>query len=152
MKNKILAFVYDGDNFLALRNNAADSVHGGDYWFTVTGSMEGRESYGDAVYREVKEETGLIVKDTFDLNCGSIYSWAGKDYSERNFLAFVLKGDVKLSVEHVDFNWLSLKRFVRRINPRFNNPNLGSILEKSLKGQLFFNEVKMEDFRRKLIC
>ena len=35
--------------FLLLRNNPKDPSHGGDYWFTVTGSVEADESIENAV-------------------------------------------------------------------------------------------------------
>ena len=54
MNKKILAFICDGEKFLLLRNNSRDLTHGGDYWFTVTGSVESDESIEDAVKREVK--------------------------------------------------------------------------------------------------
>jgi len=34
MNKKILAFLYNEEKFLLLRNNAKDPVNGGDYWFT----------------------------------------------------------------------------------------------------------------------
>jgi 8-oxo-dGTP pyrophosphatase MutT (NUDIX family) len=110
--------------------------------------VENRESYLDAVYREVKEETNLDVKEVFDLRWGSVYSWGGKDYRERNFLAFVRKGNIKLNEEHVDFSWLNLERFIERISWGLDKTNLKSVLEKSLKKQLFFDKVKMEEFSK----
>jgi len=63
MNKKILVFVCDGKKFLILRNNPKDPAHGGDYWFTVTGSMEKNESKKEAIKREIKEETNLDVKE-----------------------------------------------------------------------------------------
>ena len=44
------------------------------------------------------------------------YSWGGDDHSENNFLVFVKKGKVILNEEHVDFEWLSLDDFIKKIN------------------------------------
>jgi ADP-ribose pyrophosphatase YjhB (NUDIX family) len=91
MNKKILVLVYSGEKFLLLRNNSEDLAHGGDYGFTVTGSVEADESTQDAVKRKVKEETNLNVFEIFDLKWGSIYSYGGEDHSKNNFLTLVKK-------------------------------------------------------------
>jgi len=150
MKRKILAFVYDGKRFLTLRNNPEDPTHGGDYWFTVTGSVEGRESYFDAVNREVKEETNLEVTEIFDLKWGSVYSWGGEEYKERNYLALVKKGSVILNEEHINFEWLNLKKFVNRISWRLDRGDLENVLKSALQRRQLFKKCKLDDLRKKL--
>ena len=131
MNKKIIAFVYDGEKFLILRNNSKDPAHGGDYWFTVTGSVEKNENEIEAVKREIKEETNLDVKDIVDLNWASIYSWDGEDHKEKNFSAFVKKGRIMLSQEHVAFEWLELDDFVERINWSSDKKMLKKVLKNS---------------------
>lgn len=147
MNKKILAFLFDGEKFLLLRNNPKDPTHGGDYWFTVTGSVEADESIEEAVKREVKEETNLNTSEFFDLNWGSIYSWGGEDHSENNFLAFVKKGKVLLNEEHVDSKWLNLDDFIKKINWGLNKEELKKVLQKATKRELLFNKEKINDFR-----
>lgn len=149
MNKKILAFVCDGKKFLLLRNNSKNPSHGGDYWFTVTGSVEAGESTEDAVRREVKEETNLDVAEIFDLKWGSVYSWGGEDHSENNFIAFVKKGEVILNEEHVDSEWLNLDNFIEKINWDLNKEELKRVLQKAIKRELFFNKEKVDDFRKK---
>jgi len=149
MNKKILAFVYDGKKFLLLRNNPENPAHGGDYWFTVTGSVEADESIEDAIKREVKEETNLNVSKIFDLKWGSIYSWGGQDHSENNLLVFVKKEKIILSEEHVDFEWLSLDNFIKKIKWDLNKEELKKVLEKAIKKELFFKKEKIDDFRKK---
>jgi 8-oxo-dGTP pyrophosphatase MutT (NUDIX family) len=149
MNKKILSFITDGRRFLALRNNAQDLSHGGDFWFTVAGSIELKESLEEAVKREIKEETNLEIKEIFSLNWGSIYSWDKKDNSEKNFLAFVKKGEIVLNEEHVEFAWLNLEDFIKRIKWDLSKDELNKVLEKALKKELFFKEEKIEDFRVK---
>jgi len=151
MNKKILAFVFDGEKFLLLRNNSKDPTHGGDYWFTVTGSVEAEESPEDAIRREVKEETNLNVSEIFDLKWGSIYSWAGEDHSENNFLAFIKKEKVILNEENVDFEWLSLEDFIKKINWDLNKEELRKVLQKAIKRKLFFKKEKIDDFRKKAV-
>jgi len=148
MNKKILAFVCNGEKFLLLRNNSKDSAHGGDYWFTVTGSVEANESIEDAVRREVKEETNLGVSEIFYLKWGSVYSWGGKDHSENNFLSFVKKGKVILNEEHVNSEWLNLNDFIKKINWGLNKEELRNVLQKAIKRELFFKKEKIDDFRK----
>jgi len=150
MNKKILAFISDGRKFLLLRNNSKDPAHGGDYWFTVTGSVEQDETLERAVKREVKEETNLNVTEIFDLKWGSIYSWGEEDHSENNFLAFVKKEKVVLNEENVDSQWLGLIDFIKKINWDLNKEELKKVLEKAVNKELYFNKEKIEDFRKKL--
>ncbi len=114
MTNKILAFITDGKEFLALKNNSQDPSHGGDFWFTVTGAIE-EETQEEAVAREVKEETGLKVKKIIDLNWKSNYLWKGEECEESNFLVLVNKKDITLNEEHTAYKWLKLKDFIELI-------------------------------------
>ena len=149
MNKKILAFVCNRKKFLLLRNNSEDPAHGGDYWFTVTGSVEAEESIEEAVKREVKEETNLDVSEIFDLKWGSVYSWSGEDHSENNFLTFVNDDEVILNEEHVDSEWFSLDDYIKKINWDLNKEELKKVLEKAIKRELFFNKEKIDDFRKK---
>ena len=149
MKKKILAFVFDGKRFLALRNNPKDPAHGGDYWFTVSGAVESGEDCEDAVNREVKEETGLKVIRVFDLNWGSVYAWNNEDNLERNFIAFVKPGRVLLSEEHIDYAWLDLTNFIKRIHWGLGITELSAVLKKGINRENHFRILKIDEFRKK---
>lgn len=149
MNKKILAFVYDGNRFLILRNNPKDLAHGGDFWFTVTGSLNKTDTNEDAVKREIMEETGLKTIHIFDLNWESIYCWAGEEYFEKNFLAFIKKSNVKLSKEHIEFKWLDLDNFIKTIEWGADKDELKKALSAGIKRQSFFNKTKIEDYRKK---
>jgi len=133
-----------------LRNNFKYPAHGGDYWFTVTGSVEKDESQEEAIKREVKEETNLNILKIINLNWASIYSWNGQDHKENNFLALVKVGGIKLSQEHVDFMWLKLNDFVEKINWSSDKIVLKRVLEKALKGEILFKKEKIDDFRKRV--
>jgi len=148
MNKKILAFVCNGKKFLALRNNAKDPKHGGDFWFTVTGSIENGENEIKAIKREMKEETNLEATDIFDLNWGSVYIWNGKEFNEKNYIAFVKEGMVKMNKEHVDYEWLELKDFVSRIKWGLDKKELMEVLKAGLKKELLFKQPKIDDFRK----
>ena len=148
MNKKILAFVYNGKKFLSLRNNPQDPKHGGDFWFTVTGSIENGENEKDAIKREVKEETNLGVTDLFDLNWGSVYIWNNEEFNEKNHIVFVKEGTIRLNKENVDYEWLELAEFVRRIKWGLDKKELVNVLRAGLKKELFFKKPKIEDFRK----
>jgi len=149
MNKKILAFVFDGEKFLLLRNNSKDPAHGGDYWFTVTGSIEANESIKDAVIREVKEETDLEVTEILDLKWNSIYSWGGENHLEKNFLTFVKKERVILNEEHIEAEWLKLEEFVAKIDWSLDKEELKKVLKKALNKKTHFKKEKIDDFRKK---
>ena len=151
MNKKILAFVCDEKEFILLRNNSKDPTHGGDYWFTVTGSVEKNESLNDAIKREVKEETNLEVSEILDLRWGSVYSWGEEDHSENNFLAFVKREKVILNEENTDFEWLNLDDFIKKIKWDLNKEELRKVLQKAIKKELFFKKEKIDDFRKKVV-
>lgn len=134
MRQKILSFITDGKKFLALRNNPDEpEKHGGDFWFTVTGSIELNESREEAVKREISEETGIYVKKTIDLNWSSRYEWQGEDCEEYNFVAFVKHTDkITLNEEHIEYKWLPLDDFVKLIRWDDDKQVLKEVLEKSL--------------------
>ena len=69
-------------------------------------------------------ERFLLLRNNFeDLSHGGDF-WSvvtgsvegGEDYSEKNFLAFVDNEDIVLNEEHIDFEWLNLNEFIKKIN------------------------------------
>jgi 8-oxo-dGTP pyrophosphatase MutT (NUDIX family) len=146
---KILSFITDGENFLALRNNFQDSEkQGGDFWFVVTGEVEDKENLNDAVKREIKEETNLEVKEVFELNWGSIYEcWQGI-CNEFNFISFVKSENIILNEEHVEYVWLNLEDFIKKIKWDDDKELLKKVLKKALKKERYFNELLIHDYRK----
>lgn len=86
-----------------------------DYGFTAGkweppgGKIEEDEDRFEALKREVKEETGLVIEDLEDVvrieveceNCINCYILHTESFS----------GDVVLSGEHSDFDWVSASEF-----------------------------------------
>jgi len=152
MNQKILAFIYDIKNkkFLILKTaESLEEVHGPSKWFTVTGEVESKETIGQAVKREVKEETNLDVIDLFSLNWGSIYDWNKNTYKELNYIAFVEDGEVVLNEEHIEFEWLKLDEFVKRISWGDDKELLKTILYKAVNKKLYFSKLNLIDYRAK---
>jgi 8-oxo-dGTP pyrophosphatase MutT (NUDIX family) len=137
MKQKILAFIYSGKKFLALYSEPHPK-HGKGGWFVVTGTVEKKESLEEAVKREVIEETGLDVKEIFDLNWDSVYEWENEICKEHNFLSFAEQEEIILNEEHSNFEWLNLDEFVEKINWDDDKNLLRNVLEKAVKKELYF--------------
>jgi 8-oxo-dGTP pyrophosphatase MutT (NUDIX family) len=140
VKRKILAFVTDGESFLLLRNNFFDNRYGGDFWFTVTGEVEGGEDDLSAVRREIMEETSLDVKEIFPLNWGSIYTQDDIVCEEYNYLAFTNQGNIQLNEEHIEYKWVGLETFAAQIHWTTDRFELKKVLDKGLKRELYFKE------------
>ena len=147
MNKKILAFIYNGKKFLSLRNNPENANFGGDFWFTVTGTIEENESAEDAVKREIREEIGLEVDDILYLNFDSIYKWAGKEHLERNYIVFTKDNEIKLDNEHVEYKWQDIVSFIKDIKWDYNKKELFIVLNKAVKKELFYKKQKIIDFR-----
>lgn len=148
MNKKILAFVTNGKEFLALRNNPSEpDKYGGDFWFVVTGGVEKGENFEDAVKREVNEETGLKVKKLISLNWGCMYKDRAGENEEHYYLAFVSTKRVILSIEHINYEWLPLPGFLDRISWDGNKLELKRVLGEALNSNsAFFSWIILDDF------
>jgi len=116
MNKKIMAIIYSNKgNFLLLKMNPKWLKQEG--WFVVTGSCD-KESFEEAVRREVTEETGLKIISIKPTNYLCEYEWpknSGKWHHEKAFLIKVKEKEVKLSGEHLDYKWLNKKDFLDKI-------------------------------------
>lgn len=122
VQKKVMVFAaYNHDKhplWLALRNNPHPQ-HGGDRWFVVTGSVEKGESLEQAAVRELHEETGLHCLRLTKLE-GIHHSYKsdyhpGVIFDEQAYLAVVDSKTVELNIEHIDYHWQSLNKFVANI-------------------------------------
>ena len=146
MQKKILTFFVHGKKILTLYSESHPQ-HGEGGWFVVTGAIENNESSKDAVRREVKEETGLDVKDVFDLNWGSIYEWWNQVCEEYNFISFVNNDKVTLNEEHSKYKWLDLDKFIELIKWDDDKELLRRVLEKALYRKIHFKNFTIKDYR-----
>ena len=147
MEKKVLVFIYDGKEFLALRNNPKDPKHGGDYWYTVTGHLDTGEGFEQAAIRETKEETNLKVTELLSLNCGALYHWHGKDHEQHNYLAFVHRSPITLNNEKVEYAWLPLGKFLTKITWWGDKEQLKTVLKLALQKKLVYATLHLEDQR-----
>jgi NADH pyrophosphatase NudC (nudix superfamily) len=118
MNHKILAIIKDQDDqFLLLHNNPTDPRHGGDIWYTVTGSVEPEDkNLEEAVWREIKEETNLDVVEIKNLDWVFTYDDSEHENNEEYaFLATVKNGEITLNNENIGYKWLSKEGFIDEI-------------------------------------
>ncbi len=150
MNKKILSFIYNRENkkFLILRTGRSnEKLHGKSKWYTVTGSVEGKESHEEAVRRELLEETGLKAHEICNLRRGCRYKWQGKIHEEKYFMSFVDSQTIKLdNIEVIDFKWLNLNEFVSLIGWNRDKEELKSILHSGLNKKIGNAPVKIDDY------
>jgi len=149
MFNKILSFIVNDENkILLLHNNPVDPVHGGDFWYTVTGGVEDYDKdYGEAVIREVKEETNLDVKKILYLNW--IFKYTDKNLKciEYAYISFVNSNEVTLDEsENIEYEWCDLDKFVSKIRWLSDIDTLKIVLSFGMERKVFFNTEQTEDY------
>ena len=82
------------------------------HWDFVKGNVEPNESEGDTVMRELREETGIADAefiDEFRVRIEYFYRRQGETV-RKEVVFFIVEAkttEVKLSFEHVDFEWLN---------------------------------------------
>jgi len=92
----------------------------GDYWDLVRGKMEGNENEKETAKREIKEETGIEVKNfigDFRETSSWFYRWDDHDiYKEAvYFLAEAGRKEINLSDEHLEYEWLEYEDAIKKL-------------------------------------
>jgi 8-oxo-dGTP diphosphatase len=80
-----------------------------DTWEVVTGRLEMGESPEEGIIREIREETGIQAELIMPIYTSFFYR--GSEEYPMVFIDFwctYLKGDVRLSWEHSEYEWISL--------------------------------------------
>ncbi|MGC8533763.1 MAG: NUDIX hydrolase [Candidatus Parvarchaeum sp.] len=87
---------------LILRRTKEDFM--GGIYELPSGKVEQEETLEQALYREIKEETGLNIKEILSYIKSFDYeSASGKKTRQFNFLVVTKEGDIKISEEHDDY-------------------------------------------------
>lgn len=146
--NKILTFVVNELNeILLLKGNQNDPQFNKSFWYTVTGGYEKKDKkLENTVIREVKEETGLIVKECIYLNWIFKYESLGKSCIEYVYMSFVKKDKVILNEESTSFIWCDLDKFIKKTKWYGNKTYLKKVLSYALQRKIFFKKEEIEEF------
>ena len=118
--------------FLLLRYPSITHRSDKEYWDFPKGHIEKGEKPEEAAERETKEETGLknfeVIPD-FKETIKYFFRWEGKNILK--FVTFYLiktdEKEVKISGEHIGFEWLSYEKAMERLNHK----NAKKILQKA---------------------
>lgn len=95
------------------------NIKKGAFWQTITGGAYTGEDFYHAACREMKEEIGIapkILKYTnyhFNYICGGGYEL--NEYVYATALSLLLSKKIKISEEHNDFKWLSVKEAIEKV-------------------------------------
>ena len=90
------------------------------HWDFAKGNIEADESEKDTVIREIKEETGIgNIEFVADFREEIKYFYRRDDNLVSKRVVFFLveakESEVKLSFEHVDYEWLTHKKALQRL-------------------------------------
>lgn len=99
--------------------------HGADFYWTPGGGVEPGESTVDALYREIKEELGVEVKEYIPY-----YSYKYENQEVDNFL-ITIDGEIEIGEEITGYVWYSSDSrikpsdgFVNILQPKLINEKL----------------------------
>ncbi len=105
----VKALIKNKDSFLVLKTTDSNQSNNLSGWETPGGRLEIGEEIIDGLKREIKEETGLIVKILFPFNAFSANVGREDSIIGINYLAEYSGGEVKINTnEHVDYRWINI--------------------------------------------
>ena len=105
----LAALIERNENFLVLRRSPSKDF-APNSWEPVTGRLEQKEDPRDGILREIGEETGIKARVLMPVDTWFFYR-GGKE-NPMVFIVFWCKhveGEVKLSWEHTEYRWITLK-------------------------------------------
>ena len=117
-----IIFRKEGDKTLFLLLHYPPTSHrtAKDYWDLAKGHIEPGETEGKTVRREVEEETGLKDIEFFPKFREAIkyfFKWEGKTVFKTvaYYLVETKTKEIKISSEHVGFDWLPFEEAMARL-------------------------------------
>lgn len=103
------AVVADGDRILLLKRPADDFM--GGIFELPSGKVEPGEGLDAALYRETKEETGLVLDEVIDyLGHFDYTSGSGKPTRQFNFAVKTTATEPVVLTEHDEFHWTTVTK------------------------------------------
>ncbi len=106
-KLAVKGIIRRGDGKILIVKRSADDDHKPGVWETVGGGVEEGVSPQASLKREIKEEVGLEVEIGESFNVFNFVKDNGDKKIGITFLCDYLSGEVKLSEEHCDFQWIN---------------------------------------------
>lgn len=109
---KAVVFNDQGD-YLVLRKSSSEDINPNTYDLPG-GRVEFGEKLDEAVIREVKEETGLVIKPLQIFNAWTFIKDSNFQLTGIDFIARLVEGGEKLSSEHDEVLWINSKDIQKR--------------------------------------
>ncbi len=120
----VKSFIVDDGRVLLIKRRS-DDVHKPDEWDIPGGRMELDEDPLKGVKRETTEEVGIDIDVIMPLKINHFVRDDGQRITMIMFLCKALSKNIKLSEEHVDFKWKSLREdidlFPKWLRPAVDN-------------------------------
>ncbi|MBI5401707.1 NUDIX domain-containing protein [Candidatus Wolfebacteria bacterium] len=105
----VKALIKNKDSFLVLKTADSNQNNNLSGWETPGGRLEVGEEIIDGLKREIKEETGLIVKILFPFNAFSANVGRENSIVGINYLVEYNGGEVKIDTnEHSNYRWIDI--------------------------------------------
>lgn len=135
----VAAICFKRDKVLILKRNCNREIHP-CLWECGGGQVKEGENFTEAIIRQMKEETNLLVRP---LSVLTTYEIKTKDLKIPGIITICehIKGEVKLSEEHTEYKWLSL---LEEDEGLFRNTLIPGLHEDILKAYGRFKEIKQQ--------
>lgn len=111
VSQKAIVFNKEG-KILIIRRTAKNPIYP-LYWDLPGGILDFGEDLRKSILREIKEETGLKVKNLKLIEVGSWFSDKKRFWVTICYRASAVSNKVKLSWEHDDFQWVAPEKFLK---------------------------------------
>jgi 8-oxo-dGTP diphosphatase len=115
----VKAFIVDKNKLLILKRASKD-IHKPSIWELPGGRLEEGEDPHQGIKREVKEETGLDIEILNPLNIRHFKRDDGEIITMIIFICKNEQGNVKLSYEHSDFEFIDLPKCKEKLADFFH--------------------------------
>lgn len=104
-------FIFDEDGKFLILRRTKTAPSKPNNWDLPGGAIEIGEDAGEAIVREIKEETGLQVEDLKPFDVYSEYDEDDEFWVSIAYFAKTKSKKVKLSFEHDEFKWVTPEEF-----------------------------------------